>query len=203
MTPVVIVDSGVLQQTSNGSTMWTDTTRGHHASAALALPSDLTDVEWVLLMVSVPFSPKVTGTVPNVGATGSSVHITSMPSTFPRQPWPTPRDAHVWNSPRYFCPKMPLTPGSSHKLLALRCRLGGRQTPHLFRSAIRPLLWVKLVRKPSQGVVIARDFTSVSMTSNQARQLGKAIDTRQRNSRVRPVHRYSPIESPRAAVCVP
>jgi len=55
----------------------------------------------------------------------------------------------------------------------------------------------------SEEIIIGRDFTSVSTTSNQARQLGKAIDTRQRNSRVRPVHRYSPIESPRVAVCVP
>ncbi len=54
MTLGLIVDSWVLQQTSKGSTTWTDTTRGHHARAGLALPSDLTDPEWALLA---PFLP--------------------------------------------------------------------------------------------------------------------------------------------------
>jgi transposase len=34
--------------------MWIDTTRGHHARAGLALPSNLTDAEWALLA---PFLP--------------------------------------------------------------------------------------------------------------------------------------------------
>jgi transposase len=54
LTPRLIVDSGVLQQTSRKQRMWIDTTRGHHARAGLALPSNLTDAEWALLA---PFLP--------------------------------------------------------------------------------------------------------------------------------------------------
>jgi len=40
--------------------MWTDTTRVHHAGAGLALPSDLTDAEWVVLGPLLP-SPSHVG----------------------------------------------------------------------------------------------------------------------------------------------
>jgi len=36
------------------NSMWTDTTRAHHARCGLALPSDLTDAEWALIEPHIP-----------------------------------------------------------------------------------------------------------------------------------------------------
>jgi transposase len=40
--------------------MWTDTTRGYHVRAELALPSDLTESEWALLELFFP-KPSLVG----------------------------------------------------------------------------------------------------------------------------------------------
>ena len=48
------VDSGVLQQTSGDRRCATDTTRAQYALADLALPSDLTDAEWVIVEPMIP-----------------------------------------------------------------------------------------------------------------------------------------------------
>jgi hypothetical protein len=39
---------GFCKKLFEGSTMWTDTTRAHHARKGLALPSDLTNADWAL-----------------------------------------------------------------------------------------------------------------------------------------------------------